>query len=162
MSISNAARRSQQGLREGLDRKAAAISAAEGEARGEQRSLTPGVFLLSLPIWAYRWLISPWLGPRCRYLPTCSVYALDALAHHGAIRGGWLALRRICRCHPLGGHGFDPVPRLGPLKEPSHSDEIPTTEISSRDDRSSQMIEAQMIGTQMIGTKTGIGSRTSF
>jgi putative membrane protein insertion efficiency factor len=152
MSISNADRRSQQGLREGLDRKAATTWVAEGEARVEQKSLTPGAFLVSLPIWAYRWLISPWLGPRCRYLPTCSVYALDALAHHGAIRGGWLAIRRICRCHPFGGHGFDPVPPPGSLKEPSHPDEIPTTEISSRGDRSSQMIEA----------KTGIGSWTSF
>ncbi|MGH1482704.1 MAG: membrane protein insertion efficiency factor YidD [Geminicoccales bacterium] len=69
-----------------------------------------GVALLSLPIWAYRWLISPLIGPRCRYLPTCSDYALDALAQHGAIKGGWLTIRRVARCHPFGGHGFDPVP----------------------------------------------------
>jgi putative membrane protein insertion efficiency factor len=63
-----------------------------------------------LAILAYRYLISPIIGPRCRYLPTCSEYALDALARHGAIRGGWLAIRRFARCHPFGGSGFDPVP----------------------------------------------------
>ena len=48
----------------------------------------------------------------CRYLPTCSVYAREALASHGALRGGWLAVRRVSRCHPLGGHGWDPVPEV--------------------------------------------------
>lgn len=58
----------------------------------------------------YRWLISPLLGPRCRYLPTCSEYALTALARHGALAGGWLTLKRLGRCHPWGGSGYDPVP----------------------------------------------------
>lgn len=66
---------------------------------------------MSLPIWLYRWLVSPVIGPRCRYLPTCSDYALEALQHHGAWRGGWLALRRIVRCHPWGRSGYDPVPQ---------------------------------------------------
>ncbi|MEZ5930852.1 MAG: membrane protein insertion efficiency factor YidD [Alphaproteobacteria bacterium] len=65
---------------------------------------------LSVLIHGYRLLISPWIGPRCRFLPTCSDYALDALARHGAIRGGWLTVRRLARCHPFGGSGFDPVP----------------------------------------------------
>jgi uncharacterized protein len=56
-----------------------------------------------------RWL-SPLLPPACRYLPTCSDYAQEALRTHGAVRGGWLATKRICRCHPWGGHGHDPVP----------------------------------------------------
>jgi putative membrane protein insertion efficiency factor len=59
---------------------------------------------------AYRWTLSPLLGPRCRFLPTCSAYALDALASHGAVAGGWLVLRRLARCHPWGGSGYDPVP----------------------------------------------------
>lgn len=50
--------------------------------------------------------------PSCRFAPTCSGYAIEALSSHGALRGGWLALRRILRCHPWGGHGFDPVPPL--------------------------------------------------
>jgi putative membrane protein insertion efficiency factor len=72
--------------------------------------VTPLARLAALPVHAYRLLISPWLGANCRYQPTCSSYALEALEKHGAARGGWLALRRILRCHPGGGSGYDPVP----------------------------------------------------
>jgi len=58
----------------------------------------------------YQLVISPMLGPRCRYYPTCSQYALDAIAKHGAFRGAWLTARRLGRCHPWGGYGYDPVP----------------------------------------------------
>lgn len=58
----------------------------------------------------YRTAISPWTPQTCRYTPTCSTYALEALESHGAVRGSWLALRRILRCHPWGGYGYDPVP----------------------------------------------------
>jgi putative membrane protein insertion efficiency factor len=54
--------------------------------------------------------ISPYLPPACRYTPSCSAYAIEALEVHGAARGGWLAVRRLARCHPWGGSGFDPVP----------------------------------------------------
>lgn len=67
--------------------------------------------LLMLLIKAYRYLISPLLPARCRYLPTCSDYALQALENHGARKGGWLALRRLLSCHPWGGSGYDPVPQ---------------------------------------------------
>ena len=64
-----------------------------------------------LPIRLYRYAVSPWIGPRCRYLPTCSEYALEALARHGPLRRQLVdALRRIARCHPWGGFGYDPVP----------------------------------------------------
>lgn len=76
--------------------------------------MTPAAFLLSLPVRAYRLVLSPYVGHGCRYQPTCSVYALDALERHGAIKGGWLAAARICRCHPWGGHGYDPVPGADP------------------------------------------------
>ena len=59
----------------------------------------------------YQVAISPMLPPRCRYAPTCSQYAVEALQKHGAYKGSMLALRRICRCHPLGGSGYDPVPQ---------------------------------------------------
>ena len=58
----------------------------------------------------YRFAISPWLGGNCRFQPTCSEYAIEALKTHGVLRGGWLAARRISRCHPWGGSGYDPVP----------------------------------------------------
>lgn len=58
----------------------------------------------------YRFAISSWTPPTCRFTPTCSTYAIEAIGEHGAVRGGWLALRRLGRCHPWGGHGFDPVP----------------------------------------------------
>lgn len=71
------------------------------------------VALFSGAIKAYRFLISPLLGAQCRFAPSCSAYALEALQTHGACRGGWIALRRICRCHPWGGCGYDPVPPRG-------------------------------------------------
>ena len=59
---------------------------------------------------SYQLLVSPMLGPSCRYLPTCSDYAAEAIERHGAVAGTWLALRRLARCHPWGGSGYDPVP----------------------------------------------------
>lgn len=61
---------------------------------------------------AYRWLISPLLGNVCRFYPSCSQYAVDAVQQHGALRGSWLACKRVSRCHPWHRGGFDPVPSL--------------------------------------------------
>lgn len=67
-------------------------------------------YILILPIRFYQLCISPMLPPSCRYTPSCSHYAIEALKKHGPIKGTWLAIKRICRCHPWGGSGHDPVP----------------------------------------------------
>ena len=80
-----------------------------------------GARLLTLAITGYRRYISPLTGPHCRFVPSCSAYALEAVRAHGALRGSWLAARRIGRCHPFHPGGLDPVPpakRSGPLARP--------------------------------------------
>ncbi len=67
-------------------------------------------WLLLALIGAYRRFLSPLLGPRCRFIPSCSVYGLEAISRHGPWRGGWLTLRRLLRCHPFTPCGCDPVP----------------------------------------------------
>ena len=66
----------------------------------------PFILLIKL----YQWIISPWLGPKCRYTPTCSAYTIEAIQKYGVIKGLWLGVKRLSRCHPWGGHGHDPVP----------------------------------------------------
>ena len=65
---------------------------------------------------AYRRYLSPMLSPRCRFLPSCSAYAVEAIERHGAARGSWLALRRVARCHPFHPGGPDPVPDPAPAE----------------------------------------------
>jgi putative membrane protein insertion efficiency factor len=75
----------------------------------------------TLLVWllrAYQLALSPMLGQNCRFYPSCSNYAIEALRTHGAARGSWLSLRRVCRCHPWNDGGFDPVP---PAHKHSHS-----------------------------------------
>jgi putative membrane protein insertion efficiency factor len=73
-----------------------------------------GIWLLLAPIKIYRWCISPMFPPACRFMPTCSEYAVDALMLHGPVKGSWLTARRLLKCHPVkwlgGSSGFDPVP----------------------------------------------------
>lgn len=82
------------------------------EFRGAVRARTPSLLarLLIVLLLLYRRLLSPLLGQNCRFHPTCSCYALDAIRVHGALRGGCLALRRLSRCHPFHEGGLDPVP----------------------------------------------------
>jgi putative membrane protein insertion efficiency factor len=82
---------------------AAAATTPRSDARGIARALVGAIRV-------YQRLVSPLLGPRCRFAPTCSAYAVEALGRHGAGRGSWLALRRIARCHPFNPGGHDPVP----------------------------------------------------
>ena len=63
---------------------------------------------------AYKLTLSPWIGRHCRFAPTCSEYAADALIQYGFFRGSWMAAGRICRCNPWGGSGYDPVPPKAP------------------------------------------------
>lgn len=80
------------------------------------------VRLLTALLRGYKRFVSPWLPPACRFTPTCSEYAHDALLVHGVARGLWLAARRLGRCHPWGGQGHDPVP---PPRERLHAGKAP-------------------------------------
>jgi putative membrane protein insertion efficiency factor len=76
------------------------------------------VYILILPVRLYQWLISPWLPKTCRYVPTCSEYAIESLKIHGPLLGLLLGTKRILSCHPWGGQGHDPVPPRGtPFRE---------------------------------------------
>ncbi|GAA5178297.1 MULTISPECIES: membrane protein insertion efficiency factor YidD [Halomonadaceae] len=74
--------------------------------------------LLLVVLRGYQYLISPLLGPRCRFWPSCSNYAIEALRLHGPARGGWLALKRIAKCHPWHAGGIDPVPECPDCRQP--------------------------------------------
>ena len=73
----------------------------------QQLAAIPAMALVAL-VRCYQWLISPWLGPRCRYQPTCSEYFIGSVRKYGAIRGAWRGVLRICRCHPWHPGGYDP------------------------------------------------------
>lgn len=80
------------------------------QKRHEETRLSLMAKVLLLPIYFYRYFISPLIGPRCRFYPSCSTYAVEAIKIHGAFKGGYLAIKRILRCNPLSKGGEDPVP----------------------------------------------------
>jgi len=80
-------------------------------AMSEKRLPSPfSVQVALLVVRGYQLMLRPMLSGQCRYLPTCSAYAAEAIATHGVLRGGWMGLTRVMRCHPFGGSGLDPVP----------------------------------------------------
>jgi putative membrane protein insertion efficiency factor len=93
------------------------------------RELSPAGRLLVGLLTVYRRFVSPLLGPRCRFYPSCSAYALEAVQVHGAIRGSWLAVRRLSRCHPFHAGGLDPVP--GSDREKGHTSVVGPQFLSS-------------------------------
>ena len=76
---------------------------------GTQR-LSVGAKAALLAIRGYKVLLSPLFAGSCRFVPSCATYSTEAITRFGVVRGGWLGAKRLCRCHPFGGHGFDPVP----------------------------------------------------
>jgi len=94
--------------------------------------MNPAQYILLFAVRLYRWTISPALGALfgptggCRFTPTCSVYAAQAVQAHGALTGSWLAAKRLCRCHPWGGCGHDPVPETEENSN-AESEALPST-----------------------------------
>ncbi len=82
--------------------------------------MSPLAHVVALPLRIYRMVFSPWVGFNCRFQPTCSAYALEALERHGGIKGAYYATKRILRCHPMGAMGYDPVPGADPEHDAAH------------------------------------------
>lgn len=98
--------------------------AAPGDARPWDRGARAWTILpLVAAVRAYQWTLSGWLGGQCRYHPTCSHYAIEALREYGPLRGVWMAARRLARCHPFARGGYDPVPPSGPCIPSAPDDE---------------------------------------
>ncbi|MGO8885242.1 MAG: membrane protein insertion efficiency factor YidD [Streptosporangiaceae bacterium] len=95
------------------------------QARGQGRRPSAAARLLAVLIVGYQRFISPLLGPHCRFYPSCSAYALEAVRVHGAVRGTWLAARRLSRCHPFHPGGLDPVP---PARSAARADVAPAAD----------------------------------
>ncbi len=91
------------------------------------------VHLLLVLVQLYRYFVSPLLGANCRFQPSCSVYTADALRQYGALRGGLLAAKRICRCHPFGSSGYDPVPAPADRQDSQQSSRSRITDLQTRE-----------------------------
>jgi putative membrane protein insertion efficiency factor len=91
------------------DERRTSVEVQDAGTRAKAPWWHPRRWVLGL-IHGYQRTLSPLLGARCRYLPSCSRYGYEAIEVHGLARGGWMAVKRVGRCHPWGGHGYDPVP----------------------------------------------------
>ena len=100
-------------------------------------------WVLILLLNGYRRFVSPLLGARCRFYPSCSAYALEAVQLHGAVRGSWLAVRRLSRCHPFHAGGLDPVPARTPKSEPDTAGPARTAGAPRRSEAQTRPIRAQ-------------------
>ena len=89
--------------------------------------MSPLAHLLKGAVVAYRYSLSALIGAECRFRPTCSEYAIDAITAHGALKGAWLSVRRVARCHPWGGSGWDPVPRSEDAPQSNNPDGRPAS-----------------------------------
>lgn len=94
----------------------------------------------------YQLAVSPWMPGACRYTPTCSTYAVDAIEGHGPLRGSWLAVKRLARCHPWGGYGYDPVPPTSAGSSDGHG-----AHLSDEDDHADRMDGTARTGRVMAG-----------
>ena len=95
---------------QGCEKGVGPLLSVASNGTAEKRGLPPSVRLALAGIKGYQILIRPLLTGSCRYLPTCSEYAAEAIVTYGALRGSWMGLKRVLRCHPFGGAGLDPVP----------------------------------------------------
>jgi len=115
-------------------------SSAQRESRERP---SPAARFLMLLLTGYRTFISPLLGPRCRFYPSCSAYALEAVQVHGALRGSWLAARRLSRCHPFHAGGLDPVPARAAKPGPDTAGVAHTTGAPRRSEAQTRPTRAQ-------------------
>jgi putative membrane protein insertion efficiency factor len=104
-----------------------------GAARSALHPLRWPALLLVGAVRVYQLVVSPWFGPTCRFYPSCSAYAVGALREHGAVRGAWLAARRLLRCHPWNPGGVDPVPPRGSSRRTRAGGHDHTEDLRGRD-----------------------------
>jgi uncharacterized protein len=119
------------------------IKVTSNAQREPRQRPSPAARFLMLLLTGYRMFVSPLLGPRCRFYPSCSAYALEAVQVHGALRGSWLAARRLSRCHPFHAGGLDPVPARAVKPGPDAAESVRTAGASRRSEAQARPIRAQ-------------------